>query len=486
MRYGRKLAYLSPESTKSSRRLNRWLLLACGSAIVSGLILQGGSKTTDNPRPPTQTATQSTPVERIGLRLTPMQRSLLSQNQRLPFEPKVPTTTDESDLSIAESKSDASLSRLAIRPGDTLAGIFTRLGIEATELPKMLALPEVAKHLKTLKVGTEIRFAQRGSRLDRFEYEIDDFNTLLILRAGDTLSASVVTIKRDIRQAAASGHIARSLFVDLQRAGVPDATIMAFADLFGWDVDFVRDIKKGDRFKIIFEEVFREGKKVGNGRILAAEFINGEKTLRAFYFKSSDGTEGYYSQNGDAMKKAFLIAPLNFTKVSSRFNLARMHPVLNRIRAHKGVDYAAPMGTAVRAVANGRVDFAGKQSGYGNVIVLKHGERYTTLYGHLMKFASGISRGDTVKQGQLIGYVGMTGLATGPHLHYEFRIGGVHVDPLKVKLPKAIPLEKKYLASFRETAAPLFEQLTALDGKSDETQRSVVSKDSKKSPSASN
>ena len=486
MRYGRTLSYPPLAPRKLTRRLRRWLLLACGTVLVSGLLLRGGSDNTVEPRPAISNAMLSAPVERIGLRLTPTQRDLLTQNRRLPFEPKVPTGPDLPEAAIDRKKPDSSLAKLEIRSGDTLAGIFSRLGINPAELVQMLALPEAVKYLKTLKVGTEIRFAKTGSLLDKFEYEIDDFNTLSIVRDGDTLNATVATIKRDIRQAAASGQISRSLFVDLQRAGVPDATIMAFADLFGWDVDFVRDIKKGDRFKIIFEEVFREGQKVGNGRILAAEFINGEKTLRAFYFKSSDGTEGYFSQNGDAMKKAFLIAPLNFTKVSSRFNLARMHPVLNRIRAHKGVDYAAPMGTSVRAVANGRVDFAGKQNGYGNVIVLQHGERYTTLYGHLMKFASGISRGDNVKQGQLIGYVGMTGLATGPHLHYEFRINGVHVDPLKVKLPKAIPLEKKYLASFRQAADPLIAQLSALDGKSDETQRSVVSKDSRKSSSASN
>ena len=186
------------------------------------------------------------------------------------------------------------------------------------------------------------------------------------------------------------------------------------------------------------------------------------------------------------MKKAFLIAPLNFTKVSSRFNLARMHPVLNRIRAHKGVDYAAPLGTAVRAVANGRIDFAGKQNGYGNVVVLQHGERYTTLYGHLMKFASGISRGDTVKQGQLIGYVGMSGLATGPHLHYEFRVNGAHVDPLTVKLPRAIPLEKKYLASFRQTVDPLVERLSSLDGKGGSEAASIVSRDARGDAPSSN
>jgi len=429
---------------------------------------------------------QEVPKERIGLRLSKAEEAARVNSTRLPFEPKVPSGGPMLGAFNNTGTADLVLSEIEIRGGDTLAAIFTRLSIPPTQLAEMLALPEAAKNLKTLKVGTKLRYAFIDSVFSRFEYQIDDFSTLSVVRQDGRLRASIATVTPEVRPAASSGVITRSLFVDLQRAGVPDGTILAFADLFGWDVDFVRDIRKGDRFKVVFEEIFRDGHKVGNGRILAAEFSNSEKYLRAFYFKAQDGTDGYFSHAGEAMKKAFLIAPLNFTKVSSRFNLARMHPVLNRIRAHKGVDYAAPMGTAVRAVANGRIDFAGKQNGYGNVVVLQHGERYTTLYGHLMKFASGISRGDTVKQGQLIGYVGMSGLATGPHLHYEFRVNGAHVDPLTVKLPRAIPLEKKYLASFRQTVDPLVERLSSLDGKGGSEAASIVSRDARRDAPSSN
>lgn len=461
------------------------VFVVCGSGVLIWRTTSQHANPTGLPEQPSSLG-QGAPKERIGLRLSSMQEGVLTSSIRIPFEPKVPRV-DSKGSHFGDARAAPKLfSEIEIKRGDTLAEIFARLKISPAHLAEMLALPEVAENLKTLRVGTKLRYAFVDSVFSRFEYQIDDFRTLSVERRNGVLQASVAAQTPEIRNAASSGVITRSLFVDLQRAGVPDGTILAFADLFGWDVDFVRDIRKGDRFKIIFEEIFRDGHKVGNGRILAAEFSNGEKNLRAFYFKAKDGTEGYFSQAGEAMKKAFLIAPLNFTKVSSRFNLARMHPVLNRIRAHKGVDYAAPMGTAVRAVANGRIDFAGQQSGYGNVLVLKHGERYTTLYGHLMKFASGVSRGDTVKQGQLIGYVGMSGLATGPHLHYEFRINGAHVDPLTVKLPRAIPLDKKYLASFRQTVDPLFERLAALDSKDGNNAASVVSRDPRREASSSN
>ena len=461
------------------------VFVVCGSGVLIWRTTSHHANPTGLPEQPSSPG-QGAPKERIGLRLSSMQEGVLTSSIRIPFEPKVPRVDSKGSLFGDARAAPKLFSEIEIKRGDTLAEIFARLKIPPGHLAEILALPEVAENLKTLRVGTKLRYAFVDSVFSRFEYQIDDFRTLSVERRNGVLQASVAAQTPEIRNAASSGVITRSLFVDLQRAGVPDAMILAFADLFGWDVDFVRDIRKGDRFKIIFEEIFREGHKVGNGRILAAEFSNGEKNLRAFYFKAKDGTEGYFSQAGEAMKKAFLIAPLNFTKVSSRFNLARMHPVLNRIRAHKGVDYAAPMGTAVRAVANGRIDFAGQQSGYGNVLVLKHGERYTTLYGHLMKFASGVSRGDTVKQGQLIGYVGMSGLATGPHLHYEFRINGAHVDPLTVKLPRAIPLDKKYLASFRQTVDPLFERLAALDSKDANNAASVVSRDPRREASSSN
>ena len=431
--------------------------------------------------------------ERTGLQPDSRRTSnfppLSAKQQRLPFEPKVPTTSVGSNPLVAASDI-TSLSghwdSEQIHPRDSLSKIFSRRGLPLDDLASMLADPRARRSLAELRVGASVSFLRDRQKLDGLSYPIDDFNTLKAVRKDDRFLVSIESITPELKVATAAGSISRSLFTDLLEAGVPERLIMQFADLFGWDVDFVRDIKRGDKFKIVFEEIFRNGEKMGTGKILAAEFFNDGKRHRAFYFSGANGADGYYNQFGEAMKKAFLLAPLNFTKVSSRFNLGRMHPILNRIRAHKGVDYAAPMGTPVRAVANGRIDFAGVQNGYGNVLVLKHGDRYSTLYGHMMKFAAGISRGDAVKQGQLIGYVGKTGLATGPHLHYEFRVDGVHVDPLTAKLPQAIPLEKKYLAEFLKRVAPAVSQLDGIATDSGTHRETAVSKNDSSPASIAN
>jgi murein DD-endopeptidase MepM/ murein hydrolase activator NlpD len=264
------------------------------------------------------------------------------------------------------------------------------------------------------------------------------------------------------------------LFVDGQEAGLPDRTIMELTDIFGWDVDFALDLREGDTFSVIYEEIYKNGEKIKNGRILAAEFVNQGRKLRAVYYEGKDGVEGYFSDKGDAMRKAFLRTPVNFTRITSRFSLARAHPILNTIRAHKGVDYAAPTGTPVRATADGKIAFVGQQMGYGNVVVMQHGDTYSTLYGHMSRFAGGVATGKHVRQGQTIGYVGQTGLATGPHLHYEFRINGVHRDPLAVKLPNSIPLDKRYFADFEHKSASMFERLNSLAARQGNSDNSLV------------
>ena len=234
-------------------------------------------------------------------------------------------------------------------------------------------------------------------------------------------------------------------------------------DIFAWDVDFALDIRVGDRFALIFEEQFKGREKVGEGPIAAAEFMNRGRRIRAVRYIDSTGRSDYFSPDGRSMRKAFLRTPVNFTRISSRFNLKRRHPILHKLRAHRGVDYAAPRGTAVKASGDGKVIFAGRKGGYGRTVIVRHGSVYTTLYAHLSRFSKGIRSGKRVRQGQTIGYVGSTGLATGPHLHYEFRVRGAHRDPLKVKFPKAAPLEKRYMADFREKADPLLAKLDLLD-----------------------
>jgi murein DD-endopeptidase MepM/ murein hydrolase activator NlpD len=268
------------------------------------------------------------------------------------------------------------------------------------------------------------------------------------------------------RQASVSGHIIDSLFVDGRKAGLSDAQIMELANLFGWDIDFALELQKGDRFEVVYDELWVDGEKLRNGPILAAEFINRGKVYRAVRYTDRQGETHYYSPDGYAKKRAFIRTPVKFTRISSRFTRKRWHPVLKRWRSHKGVDYAAPEGTPVKATGNGRVTFIGRKGGYGKVIFLHHGSRYTTVYGHLSRFARGLKTGSKVKQGQIIGYVGHTGLATGPHLHYEFRINGVHRNPLTVKLPKSIRLPKKELARFRRQIQPMVAQLDELRAQS--------------------
>ena len=488
VRYQRSVRYSN--RTCRHRPARRRLIAAAGVLLVIGLLGSNlflrSSPHDKIPQSPALPQLQ----ERTGLRPDSRMSSippLSPGQQRLPFEPKVPSTLIGPEAFDGASDITASGDQWTserIRPRDSLSKIFSRRDLPLDDLASVLADPRARRALAELRVGASVHFLIADKKLLGISYPIDNFNTLKAIRQDKQFLVSIESITPEIKVATAAGRITRSLFTDLLEAGVSERLIMQFADLFGWDVDFVRDIKRGDQFKIVFEEIFKNGEKVGNGKILAAEFFNDGKRHRAFYFSGANGAEGYYNQFGEAMKKAFLLAPLNFTKVSSRFNLGRMHPILNKIRAHKGVDYAAPMGTPVRAVANGKIDFAGVQSGYGNVLVLKHGDRYSTLYGHMMKFAPGISRGDVVKQGQLIGYVGKTGLATGPHLHYEFRIDGAHVDPLTAKLPQAIPLERKYLAEFHKRVAPAVNQLDAMSTDAGVHRETVVSK-SDRSPASS-
>jgi murein DD-endopeptidase MepM/ murein hydrolase activator NlpD len=239
---------------------------------------------------------------------------------------------------------------------------------------------------------------------------------------------------------------------------------MELAIIFGWDIDFALDIREGDSFSVIYDDLYIEGKPLRHGDILAAEFVNNGTTYRAVRYTDANGHGDYFSPDGKSMRKAFLRTPVAFGRISSYFSTARFHPILNRIRAHKGVDYAAPIGTPVKATGDGKVVFVGTRGGYGNAIELQHGARYSTLYGHLSHFARGLHRGDHVRQGQIIGYVGMTGLATGPHLHYEFRIDGVHRNPLKVQFPDAAPISAQYKQDFVVVSRRLLAQLETVDG----------------------
>ena len=261
----------------------------------------------------------------------------------------------------------------------------------------------------------------------------------------------------------ASVTIDESLYQSALREGISDSVIMDLVFIFGWDIDFVFDIRTGDSFEILYEEYFYKGEKIKNGDIKAARFKRGKKVFSAIrFFSNISGTKEYFSTRGENVKKAFLRTPVEFSYISSRYNLKRKHPVLNKIRAHTGVDYAAPTGTPVRSTSSGTVSFIGSKGGYGKLIEIKHSEDYSTRYAHLSEFNPRLSNGSKVEQGETIGYVGQTGLATGPHLHYEFRVGGNHTNPLTVKLPDAKPISKVEKKKFLDHAIKMINRLDEL------------------------
>lgn len=350
--------------------------------------------------------------------------------------------------------------------GETLASIFKQQALSPTLLHKIVSCNPQAKNLARIRPGQKLRFAlDEENKLQQLILDRSRTSSLQINRTDEGFNAKEISRPVEKRYATATGLIKSSLFVDGQKAGLSDAQIMEMAQIFGWDIDFALEIREGDQFHVIFEEQYLDGEKLKNGPILAAEFINRGNIYKAIRYTDKAGDTSYYDAEGNAKRRAFIRTPVKFARISSRFTRKRWHPVLKRWRSHKGVDYAAPRGTPVKATGNGKVVFRGKKGGYGNVIFLRHGGKYTTVYGHLSRFAKGLKNGKAVKQGQVIGYVGSTGLATGPHLHYEFRVHGKHRNPLTIKLPKSIRLPKSELARFRKTTAPLIAQLDELRAK---------------------
>jgi murein DD-endopeptidase MepM/ murein hydrolase activator NlpD len=307
-----------------------------------------------------------------------------------------------------------------------------------------------------------IRLTHLNGELSSLTRQVDDTRTLWVTRAPEGFKTDIVQRPLEIRPAALAGTIDSSLFEAVGDAGGTDQLAIDLAEVFRYDIDFVNDVQNGDSFKVAYEQRWRDGEFVRNGDILAAEFVNEGKTFRAVRYVLPDGSPQYYTPDGQSLKKAFLRFPVAFGRVSSGFSRSRWHPVLNRARAHKGIDFAAPIGTPIKAAGDGRVQFRGIKGGYGNVLVLQHSGGVTTLYGHLSRFAKGLRQGDRVRQGETIGYVGMTGLATGPHLHYEYRVDGVHRDPAKIRMVRSEPLPASLKQDFLAKTRPLLQQLDQL------------------------
>jgi murein DD-endopeptidase MepM/ murein hydrolase activator NlpD len=333
-----------------------------------------------------------------------------------------------------------------VADGENLSIIFEDFQLPLITAYKIFRLDE-NNFLSKIKPGDEMKFTSLGEDIITIEIKKDNINSIRIDIADDI---SIKKISKDVElvKSFKSGVIKKSFYEDAIDAGIPDSVIMDFAYILGWDIDFVFDIREGDSFYVIYETPVSNGENVQNGDIVTAKFINQGKIYSANRFFTDTNKKEFFDDNGNNMQKAFLRAPLDFAYISSHFNPNRMHPILHTIRAHNGVDYAAKTGSPVRTTGNGTVHFAGRRNGCGNEIVIKHSNNYSTRYCHLDSFKSGIKKGKKVIQGQTIGFVGSTGLATGPHLHYEFKIGNKHVDPVKIKLPSAEPINEKLRPDF--------------------------------------
>jgi murein DD-endopeptidase MepM/ murein hydrolase activator NlpD len=430
--------YKNTPTSLPTRR--RWLLFALGLfAPLSALLLV----TLGTPRRPIPVQPAVTSIEPPAVEISP------SPAAAAPAE--LPITPIEPEL--AHSVLD-----LSVRRGDTLEQLFRRNGLDLGDLAAMVALPDATPALKLLKPGDRLEIAHRDGQVISLTRELDEIKLLSISRSEAGFAAATIERPVDIRTTGAHGLIQSSLFEAGSAAGMTDRTTMDMAGIFEWDIDFIQDVREGDQFTVLYEELWRDGIKLRDGEIVAAEFVNQGRTFRAARFRDETGRNGYYTPEGRSVRKAFIRAPLNFTRISSNFNPNRRHPVLNTIRAHRGVDYAAPTGTPVRAAGEGKVLFRGTQGGYGNTIVLQHGGNITTLYGHLSRFG-GFRVGARVEQGAVIGYVGQSGLATGPHLHYEYRVNGAHRNPRTVSLPPADPVPAARETEFRSTVEVLWRQL---------------------------
>ncbi len=424
-------------SPKHGKQMPRLITLLC--ACVLGVIIFF-SFATDSAK-----ATKKMELSSIESDVTP--------SLSLPLETTAPHTKTETP------KPSRDIKNITIKSGDTVSKVFDAHNISALYLHNIMALGTKTSALKRIQPGDKLilEFDQE-KQLKELRYEINKADTLVVRLEDNRFTAKTLHNPLDVQTSFRSNTIKNSLFLAAMDVNLSDNIVMELSEVFGWDIDFALDIREGDSFSVLYEELYRDGKKIRDGAVLAAEFTNRNKTFQAIRYKDNNGHVDYYNPKGYSMRKEFLRTPVDFARISSRFNLKRKHPVLNRIRAHKGVDYAASKGTPIKATSNGKITFKGTKGGYGNTIILQHGQKYSTLYAHMSRFAKGMRNGKRVRQGQVIGYVGSSGLATGPHLHYEFRVSGVHRNPLKVKLPNAAPINSKYKSDFKKHA----EQILAM------------------------
>lgn len=447
-------ADFKPESGHHRRSVRRtpWFVAGVGIPLLGLAIIMAPDRSPDDPAP------DLAEPQSLVADTAPGISSPATGSEDVSVEAAT-LTTEATDTTAQALAAPGTSLTLEVGRGDSLDRLFGRHDLSRADLAGIMKLDLARKHLRLIRPGDKISVQHQGPELLQLSRDVSLTEWLLVTRTEEGgFTAEIMTRELERRPVTAGGAIKSSLFLAAADAGVSDRTIMNLAGIFAWDVDFVLDIRAGDQFNILYEELWLEGEAVGEGNILAAEFINQGRTYRAIRFTDDTGRVDYYSPEGRSMRKAFLRAPLEFSRISSNFNPNRRHPKLNVIRAHKGVDYAAPTGTPIKAAGDGKIIFRGVKGGYGNTIILQHGGNITTLYGHMSRFAKS-RNGSRVRQGEVIGYVGSSGLATGPHLHYEYRLNGTHMNPRTVKLPDAAPIDKAQLANFRQVTEVLLQQL---------------------------
>lgn len=413
---------MSPSADVEAKRMSYALDLEQGTVSDNS---QPAKAAADQPQP----APQATPDTEPAAPAAPQQAKI--------EEPAAPATP-ELDWQTFEIKS-----------GDTLSSLFKDAGFNDGIMLSVIHGDGEADKLQRLYAGETIRFATGAAgELAAIELQRSLLESLKIEKTNEGFTGETVVREPEARPAFASGTIDGSLYYAAREAGLNDRLTMELAGIFGWAIDFVYDVRKGDQFEVVYEELYLDGEKFDTGRILSARFVNRGDDNIALLYTDSNGDSDYYTPDGKSMRKAFLRTPIN-ARVSSPFNLQRRHPVLDVVRPHEGTDYGAPTGTPIKAAGSGRVRFAGWKGGYGRTVILQHGDNITTLYAHMSRLGKGIKNGTRVKQGETIGYVGSSGMVTGPHLHYEFRVNGTPRNSRTVKLPDAKPVPSSEMARFK-------------------------------------
>ncbi|AFJ02161.1 Peptidase, M23/M37 family [Methylophaga frappieri] len=444
-----------PQTGNSNHPLLQKVSLSPNDAPQHSQSIEIGSQTGLDSE--TVTPAVSTPtIDLESANITEVERQHLDEAQSIDTQSLSESSTDN------EPENNIPWQTVEVKSGDNLSLIFPRVGLSARDVYNVVQTDD-ADALLNLRPGQILRVAMDEEdgkqRLQALQLALTPTETLVVEATDSGFSAITHVKEMEKRQQIVGGQIQSSLFLDAQKAGMSDKLIMELAHIFGWDIDFALDLRQGDSFKVIYNENYLDGDKVDDGEILAAEFTNRGKSFRAIRFTDKSGASRYYTPEGASMRKAFTRTPVPISRISSGFNPNRLHPVLKTKRPHRGVDYAAPTGTPILATGDGKVIFVGTKGGYGRTVILSHGGRYTTLFAHMSKYKKGLRVGQRVRQGETIGYIGSSGLATGPHLHYEFRVDDVHKNPLTVVLPKAEALPAELKEEFASLSHPLVAQL---------------------------